>query len=807
MTGYDREYAFLRDTARLIESGATLRDLYDAMLTVRGENMRKVDASPKWLRFMATTWHQSPIFVPIRLNEVFGDLRVEHTDDYVLAMIGALGGRHEQEIRAFLLRHDHALREHVFWRIFEVEGGGEISLANIDKYSREEFNWHNTVVLLTDEGTLDRARVLRCCLEALNRDFSAYRAGWFSRVYDALAPTSEEAVVLQDLLLLTLGSPISASVSLATRQLARVHQAGGLDAAAFLDACGPALSGPKQTALTVLRILVALAEGRQVDIGAVADVVALGMGHAHADVQRVAVAALLGFGRVDLVGAQRSTLAPAVAAQLAPVTETPVVVASDVVSRAPGDSAPKPVKLNGWREDEALERFAVLLEDASDAIEFELALAWLAEAADPGALLAPLEKRARKLVEGDNPFPAILLLSARDPDWPYQQPVARWDEALLRTVYRDRIAPEEVPALPSFALRLNEVVAILQGNATRRELLATPTDSHGWIDPSTFRARYAAQVRSLISADADADADAGARRVVSGEGGTPFPGDLTQALLRLAPGEREAVLAKCGLAMPTVTPRIRIEWRSRDSGTMKANGRPMWVFWSPVVHGEKTDRPDIAQPALVPSVPMETFMAPAQSALVVGQLALVHPPSTLSLTAAGVTLMNKALSETAPAGEEAVLRALAWHPGTWTAETVQLVAMGMAAKRAEVRAEAVELFAAAIPSRLDASEAAEGFAACAPACVLARWAASFKDAGTLSGATVIDVLTALLPRLDRSMVGLGALLNVLLDESLRHARSPADTVLYDWLADFRGASATAKTARTLSALADRAAWG
>ena len=76
-------------------------------------------------------------------------------------MVGGLGGRHEQEVRLFMLRHDHALRDQVFWRVFEVEGGGEISLANIDKFSREEFNWHNTVVLLANEGTLDRGRVLR----------------------------------------------------------------------------------------------------------------------------------------------------------------------------------------------------------------------------------------------------------------------------------------------------------------------------------------------------------------------------------------------------------------------------------------------------------------------------------------------------------------------------------------------------------------------------------------------------------------------------------------------------------------------
>ena len=48
---------------------------------------------------------------------------------------------------------------------------------------------------------------------------------------------------------------------------------------------------------------------------------------------------------------------------------------------------------------------------------------------------------------------------------------------------------------------------------------------------------------------------------------------------------------------------------------------------------------------------------------------------------------------------------------------------------------------------------AEGLAACAPAVVLTRWASSFTDAATIAPATVVDVLTALLPRLDHGARG------------------------------------------------------
>lgn len=147
-----------------------------------------------------------------------------------------------------------------------------------------------------------------------------------------------------------------------------------------------------------------------------------------------------------------------------------------------------------------------------------------------------------------------------------------------------------------------------------------------------------------------------------------------------------------------------------------------------------------------------------------------------------------------------VLKALAKHPGEWTPETMQLVAFGMATKRSDLRAQACELFAVAVPSRLDAASAAQGFAACSPAVVLTRWAEALKDVASLAPAALIDLLTLLLPRLDQKERGLGALMSLLLDESLRHSSAVNDAALRDWLGGFKGASAAAKTAKALLAL-------
>jgi hypothetical protein len=782
MTRYEHEYDFLQALPDLIKTGATLRELYDAMLRVQDEDMRQVGTTPGLLRALATHWSQRPRFIPIRLNELFGGLQVEHDDDYVLAMIGALGDRWQAGIREHFLRHDHALRDEVFWRIFEVEGGGEVSLANVDKLSghvgagadaRRGLGWHATVLALAADGTLDRARLLRGCLQALNRDFSAYRAGWFSRLYDALAPSAAEAAADQDLLLLALGTTVTANVSLAAKQLAAVHKAGLLDAPAFVAACAPALTGPKAAALGVLKMLAAIASKKQADLDATAQALALGMGHAHPDVQRAAAAALLKLDRADLVRANASLLAPAVAAECLPKDAAAPVVpdAPDAPDAATPPASPTPLPPAApprpWTDADARERCAALLEDASDAIEFELMLAWLASADNPGAALAPLVKRARKLVERSGHYPAALTLAACVPGFKFfpRQP--------------KQPTEEESSPLPSLVTRLREVAAVLQGRAPRRPLLATPTSGHGWIAPAAFRDRLAAHQNTA-----------------------PFPADLTQALLRLHPEGRDAVLAASGLTMPPVTAQIRIAWHSHGSDIKKPNGEPRWVWWYPVVTPAADDADEDSPAVIPPQSEDDRKIGDWVDLLTCAEIGWIHPPSTTMLVALCIGLMNDETNGTEVVyGVEHVLPVLSRHPGAWSAETAQLLALGMAARRADIRAQAAELLAAAVPARISAADAAAGFAACAHTVALNRWASAFADAARIACATAVDVLAALLPRLDPQTRGLGALLTVLLDEATRLQRLPASPALTAWLQRFSGASASAKTARALRALA------
>ncbi len=762
---YAHEYEFLRDTTRLIEGGASLHDLYQAWLSAPDRNL---DVSPELLRHLASRWTQRPNFVPIRLQELFEGRELEHSDDYVLALVGHLGGRWYQAVRLLMLRHDHALRDGVFWRIFEVEGGGEISLANIDKFSGPDLNWHHTVLQLSNEGTLPRPRVLRACLQALNRDFSAYRAGWFSRVYAALAPTPAEAAADQELLCLCLGTGISATQSLAMQQLAAVHKAGLLQAEAFVQACGPVFSGPKGSALLLVKLLLALGTAQKVDSDAWADVLAMGLGHPHADVQRAAAKALQQLGHDAQVQAQRDALAPSVVAELLPASSPSPHSESSAELPAAPESALLAQPLVPWTDDEATERYALLLESPSDAPALELALAWLA-LAPPAALqqLQPLAKRAQRLREKDGlvNYSACLLLAALSPGEAFLP--ANWHTRLENGEWMSQ-PEEEVVVLPSFIARLREVAAIVQSRSPRRPLLATPTDSLGWLDLDVLLSRWAAQPQSAPA----------------------LPADQHQALLRVKPEDRARAAQAMGLPLPHVSQQLTL----REPGP----NRPNWAWLSSSVTSEASSQPSALNAGFIPS----GFNGGRSTRnMLIAQLGLSVPESTLPLVAFSHTLLVHTLHGDVEHEAPNVLMALARHPGRWTAETAQLVALGMAAHghHAQVRVLAVELFAAAIPARVDVATATQAFAACTPAVLLPRWAIAFADAANLAPLPVISVLTHLLPSLDVKAKGLASLMQVLLDESLRHEQWLDHPPLRDWLAGFSGGTAAAKLAKALQA--------
>ena len=219
-----------------------------------------------------------------RLAELYDGLQLNHDDDYFLALMNL-----NVSLRQSLLRHDQQFRDELLWHLFTVEGTPERSFTTVDKNTFRN-TWQRELLDASAEGLIPREHLLDACLASLARDFAAYRAGWFSRMYAALKPTAAESAQRQDTLVNLLGSPVGTTVTLAVKQLSAVHRAGLLEADRFVHGCAPALLTSKANALAILKLLASLRG--TVGNAPVAEASVAGLNHAHPQVQ-VATAKLL----------------------------------------------------------------------------------------------------------------------------------------------------------------------------------------------------------------------------------------------------------------------------------------------------------------------------------------------------------------------------------------------------------------------------------------------------------------------------------------------------------------------------------
>ena len=223
------------------------------------------------------------------------------SDAYTLALVShpqsfdlssGPDGWRRMSVMEVLRRNPDLLVEDV-WRVFEVEGGGENSLAAYDKYSSEENRWRAALVELGNDGSLDRQRLLDASLDALQRGFAPFRAQWFSAFHEAMRPTPAERTARASTYLSLAGSPIGPTASMALKALAQIQKAGGLDAAEVVSQIGPALLTPtKGAAIQALALLSRAGEAEPALRVDAAGVIVAALGHSSPDVQKSAAAQL-----------------------------------------------------------------------------------------------------------------------------------------------------------------------------------------------------------------------------------------------------------------------------------------------------------------------------------------------------------------------------------------------------------------------------------------------------------------------------------------------------------------------------------
>jgi hypothetical protein len=269
-------------------------------LTLSDTDFRVLEArKPDWItEYAGWSLEQVPAIWPaVRRLERAGLCRRPATDHYVLGMIEGAASRHgKQDVRAALLS-DPELLEREVWRLFEVEGSGEFSLAARDKYCRAEATWETGLVALAADGTLPRDRLLDASLDALERDFAQFRAGWFSRFHEALKPTLDERVERVERYLNLLASKIPPTVSFALGALSKVDRAKRMPAGALVERVGPALAARSKGATVSALKLLASAAGRGPALkGRAALVAAQALTHESPDAQGAAFDLVVSLG-------------------------------------------------------------------------------------------------------------------------------------------------------------------------------------------------------------------------------------------------------------------------------------------------------------------------------------------------------------------------------------------------------------------------------------------------------------------------------------------------------------------------------
>ncbi|GAA1852699.1 DUF6493 family protein [Asanoa iriomotensis] len=727
---------------------------------------------------VAAGWPMNALFGAVRMLERLGLAKLDHDDTYVLAMVSCLGDRWDGAVRTEALRRDPELRELV-WRVFEVEGGGEVSLANVDKFSEHDATWAQTFQVLVADGTLARDRVLRSCLQALGRDFSAYRAGWFAQLYRSLDPSTAERVAHQPLLLHLLRSAVPTTVSFAVAQLAFVAKAGALDDDGYTAEAAAAVVAPaKSTAVSAISLAAAVATRRPDLAPAVAEAVGAGLGHAHRDVQSRALAVLRSSGARDIVAARLDELEPSVHRTASDWLGVPMArpLAEDPEEPTPTVAADATVAELGAR----------LLAGHLDALDVERFLAALA-VGDHAGLDALRKQAARVLAD------------------------TRWDRSLRRHIAALIVGgPKRASTGPGtfLARRLGEVAA----RRPAAPLLATPTDSRGWLDPSVFADRLAANpeprmfdlVAALLRLAPDGHAEAlRSAGTLPGE-----PGAVARYALGGAPAETTTaawwVAAARSRKPLTDDPHLVAAGLDRAGQGRAAEyrlrlGKTAYdsvLEVDPAGARERADQPTVVGPSSVwPG--LDADWIPWHAAI------WPHDAEPFFAVRAAEVLTASSPHPDVTYGTSAILDTLVTHPGRLGPMAATTLAAGLSAAEVRHRVLAAEACARLVPAgRITAEDLAGAMAHLAGHCTATRWAATLRDAartGPAASAAVVEVLDHLLPRLAANHPGLHALLETRHEEAVRLGRGAVGDPMLTWLRTVTGGSKAARLARLVLA--------
>jgi len=418
-------------------------------------------------------------------------------------------------------------------RLFDVEGTGEHNLSAVDKYNHSPKNsWSYIFMDGIARGEFTRAQLLDKTLGTLEKDWPQFRAGWFSRFHETLAPDAGEMAPFAARYLGLCESRIPPTVALALGALKTLQAAGHVDGASVLGGLRPVFHASAKSQVDAALKLAEAAVKREPSLAHEASAVALcGLVHEAADLQKKIIERLKSWGMDAAARGELAAYVDGVAAINRPALVAllgDVPAAEALASAAPGlmpdaDARDGPMDpLDASRAlvpiadaSELVEQIAFVLENDNDTDELERVVEALVRMAPlPEALVkqcAPVVKRARKLHGKEVPSRLARLLvfvttGERLPD-------------LRDSPHRQGL---QKPQADEFlALRVDDLI----NQAARGWGLAplsAATHSRGFIDAAMFIERIAAY---------------------QARGAEPGLGEQVRGLLRLAPAHGQGAAA------------------------------------------------------------------------------------------------------------------------------------------------------------------------------------------------------------------------------------------------------------------------
>ncbi|MFS2164765.1 DUF6493 family protein [Variovorax sp. Varisp62] len=451
-------------------------------------------------------------------------------DDYAIGLMALPRASYRSATMDRHFDRDPGLYQAVL-RLFDVEGTSEHNLSAVDKYNHSpENSWSHIFIEGVARGEFTREQLLERALGTLEKDWPQFRAGWFSRFHETLAPSASEMAPLAARYLGLCQSRIPPTVALALGALKTLHAAKHIDGASLLGALRPVFYASAKSQVDAALKLVEAVVKREPALAHEASALALhGLVHEAAELQKKIIERLDAWGMDDAARGELAAHIGSVATVNRPALGALLGDASDAAAPAPATAGSLPMgsgpmdPLDAGRAlapvtdpAELTERLAFVLENPNDTDELERVVEALVRMAPlPEALVkqcAPVVKRARKLLRSEVPSRLARLLvfvasAERLPD-------------LRDNPHRSGL---QKPQADEFlALRVDDLInQAAQGWGLAP--LASATHARGFIDPAVFIERIAAY---------------------QGRGAQPCLGEQVRGMLRLAPpqGQGAAIL-------------------------------------------------------------------------------------------------------------------------------------------------------------------------------------------------------------------------------------------------------------------------